>query len=505
MRATIRPIAAAVKTCVLPAKMPHPDRRRSLECQRSIWPERPIDGRETVKKRGERPGLACRDCCASAPPPRPPLMLLAPAIWNGFPLLQYDTGGYLARWFEGTLVVSRSTVYGLFLVRSALPGFLAGGDRAGGAHGLGAGADAARPRLRRAAAGAARRSRRCLSVATTLPWLASILLTDIFAGLAVLALYLLVLRDDALRALGARRRSIAARSRLRPRPTARRFAVLLALLARGAARARLIAAPACRSPASPRGVAALALGAVDAARRRISPPPAGSPGRRAASRCSFGRMLQDGIVARYLAEHCPDPRLPSCARIAPNCRPTPTCSSGARACSTGSAASTAWATEMRTDRARKPARLSAAAGSRRRCAATARQLVQVGTGEGVVNSDLAHLRHHRAHVAAVGAPTCARRASSAASSTSPPSTACIVPVALGSHAAARCRCSCSARRGRRFADLGRLAATVGARAPGQCRRLRRAGQPARPLRRAAGLDGRTAGACARPPAVRRQR
>ena len=29
-------------------------------------------------------------------------MLLAPALWNGFPLLQYDTGGYLARWYEAT-------------------------------------------------------------------------------------------------------------------------------------------------------------------------------------------------------------------------------------------------------------------------------------------------------------------------------------------------------------------------------------------------------------------
>ena len=36
----------------------------------------------------------------------PPLML-APAIWNGYPLLQYDTGGYLARWYEGYLVINR--------------------------------------------------------------------------------------------------------------------------------------------------------------------------------------------------------------------------------------------------------------------------------------------------------------------------------------------------------------------------------------------------------------
>jgi hypothetical protein len=44
-----------------------------------------------------------------------PVFLLAPAIWNGYPLLQWDTGGYLARWYEGYLVPSRSTVFGLYL------------------------------------------------------------------------------------------------------------------------------------------------------------------------------------------------------------------------------------------------------------------------------------------------------------------------------------------------------------------------------------------------------
>jgi hypothetical protein len=42
-------------------------------------------------------------------------LLLAPALWNGFALLQYDTGGYLARWYEGTLVPSRAVVYCLIL------------------------------------------------------------------------------------------------------------------------------------------------------------------------------------------------------------------------------------------------------------------------------------------------------------------------------------------------------------------------------------------------------
>src|SRR4029079_684125 len=51
------------------------------------------------------------------------LLLLVPAIWNRFPLLQYDTGGYLARWFEGYLVPSRSTVFGLYLDIFAHPDF----------------------------------------------------------------------------------------------------------------------------------------------------------------------------------------------------------------------------------------------------------------------------------------------------------------------------------------------------------------------------------------------
>src|SRR5581483_11402796 len=42
-------------------------------------------------------------------------LLLAPALWNGFALLEHDTGGYLARPFEGYLVPSRPAAYGLLL------------------------------------------------------------------------------------------------------------------------------------------------------------------------------------------------------------------------------------------------------------------------------------------------------------------------------------------------------------------------------------------------------
>ncbi len=47
-------------------------------------------------------------------------LLSAPAIWNHFPLLQYDTGGYLARWYEPYLVPSRAVTYGLILNAGAV-------------------------------------------------------------------------------------------------------------------------------------------------------------------------------------------------------------------------------------------------------------------------------------------------------------------------------------------------------------------------------------------------
>ena len=126
-------------------------------------------------------------CCA---------LLIAPAIWNGFPLLQYDTGGYLARWYEGTLVPSRAVIYGLMLTAGspiafwpvlALQAILTAWVIALTlrSHGFG------RP-LQLVVTVA------ILSVTSTLPWLTAILLTDIFCGLAVIALYLLLMRGEKL-------------------------------------------------------------------------------------------------------------------------------------------------------------------------------------------------------------------------------------------------------------------------------------------------------------------
>src|SRR6476660_6234365 len=103
-------------------------------------------------------------------------VLSAPAIWNRFPLLQYDTGGYLARWYEPYLVPSRAVAYGLILNAGAALSFwpVVLGQSAltvwvialiMRVHGLGG-----RPGLLAGIVAA-------LSVFSTLPWLTSILLT----------------------------------------------------------------------------------------------------------------------------------------------------------------------------------------------------------------------------------------------------------------------------------------------------------------------------------------
>src|SRR6185369_3507585 len=128
-----------------------------------------------------------------------------------------------------------------------------------------------------------------LSVFTTLPFLTSILLTDIFCGLSVLALYLLLLRSDAL--TRAERIGLIALVAVSSATHSATFAVLLALLA---ASWFVWVINRTRIPvrALGRGIAALVLGAmlVFAADYAVAKRFAWTPGGFA---LSFGRMLQD--------------------------------------------------------------------------------------------------------------------------------------------------------------------------------------------------------------------
>jgi hypothetical protein len=148
-----------------------------------------------------------------------------------------------------------------------------------------------------------------LTATTSLPWLSGLLLTDIFAGLAVLALYLIVLRGKELRSI--ERMSLVAFIGFAVSTHSATFAVLCAMTAVAAVlwlldRTRLPAAGLCRA------TIALALGAafVLAANFLVARQLAWTPG---GFSLAFGRMLQDGIVKRYLDDHCPDPTLRLCA------------------------------------------------------------------------------------------------------------------------------------------------------------------------------------------------
>jgi hypothetical protein len=234
-------------------------------------------------------------------------ILLLPAIWNRFPILEYDTGGYLARWFEGYLVPSRSTTYGLFLVSGWPLDFW--------------------PNVILQALVAVwiidlllrvhRFDRRSialpvivavLSVLTALPWLASELLTDIFAGLAVLAFHALVWHGDRVGRI--ERLAVVLFIAFAGSTHSATLAVLIGL-------ATVAAVVSGFSPALvsrrrlPLMAATLGLGAAMllGANYALSKTLAWTPG---GYGIAFGRMLQDGIVARYLNDHCPDPKLKLC-------------------------------------------------------------------------------------------------------------------------------------------------------------------------------------------------
>jgi hypothetical protein len=235
-----------------------------------------------------------------------PLLLLAPALWNGYPLLQYDTGGYLARWYEGYLVPSRSTVFGLYLHLGEHWQFWT---------------NLALQAL--ATLWILQLSLRVLGVTspfrllvimlaligtTALPWITSMLLTDIFAGLSVLTLFLLVAyperttRLEKILLFGFTAFAAATHSAT--------LGVLfglccLAALLKPLLGARISWAGVLRGFATLAVSSAMLLSANFALSGKLAWTPGGVG-------VTFGRMLQDGIVARYLNDHCATIKLKLC-------------------------------------------------------------------------------------------------------------------------------------------------------------------------------------------------
>ncbi|PPQ17699.1 hypothetical protein CV770_19815 [Bradyrhizobium sp. AC87j1] len=235
-----------------------------------------------------------------------PLLMIAPAFWNGYPLLQWDTGGYLARWYEGYLVPSRSTVFGLYLHYGESFGFWIN---------LAVQSLATLWLLQLTLRVLSMMQTFCfvaislgLILSTALPWLASMLLTDIFAGLSILSLFLLVV--GASRTSALEKISLFVFTAFAAATHSATLGVLLGLCVAG-----WMARPFLRERLPLAGLAQASLTIVAgglmlvSANYALSGKLAWTPG---GYGVAFGRMMQDGIVARYLSDHCPRERYKLC-------------------------------------------------------------------------------------------------------------------------------------------------------------------------------------------------
>jgi hypothetical protein len=234
--------------------------------------------------------------------------LVWPALWNGFPLIFYDTGGYLIRVFEEGLGFGRSALYGAFLaagiplqfwpnivVQAGIVAWLV--TLTLRAHGFGG-----RPALAATVIVA-------LGAITGLPWFTAQLMPDIFLAVAVLGLYLLAFHLGGLRTWEQLALAVliafAIASHMSTLGVALGLIAAFALLRPFALRIGL-PRPALLAPA-----ASVMLGLLLApvSNFLIAGSFAFTPG---GGNFAFVRIVDDGILKRFLAEHCPNPTLRIC-------------------------------------------------------------------------------------------------------------------------------------------------------------------------------------------------
>ncbi len=235
------------------------------------------------------------------------VLLMLPAVLNGYPFLFYDSGGYLESAFSHVVMPGRSSLYGLLLRAGSLPDFWPVAIVQSGlcvwamgvvlrVQGLGG-----RPGLLVGLCAV-------LAATTALPFVSAELMPDIFAGLAALALYLLLWRRADIR----NGEAWGCAALLAIGGASHSSVLAISLLCIAAAVAAAAVAPRLR----PRLKLRLAVVGVVIAMvlnplvnftmaGRFAQTPGGIS-------FIFGRMLEDGIVFRYLADHCPSSSLKLC-------------------------------------------------------------------------------------------------------------------------------------------------------------------------------------------------
>jgi hypothetical protein len=239
------------------------------------------------------------------------LLLLAPAIWNGFPLLFFDSGDYFLRTVLGQLNNGRSVVYGAWMAGLQIPNFWPAAIaqctitvwtvylvlRTQGLRNRAAALPLALVGIVAA-----------LSAFTALAWIAGMMMPDLFAALAVLALYLLLRKRNELSRF--ERYGLVALIVFSCASHNGTLAVVLTLLVCA------LMLHLWRGPLIPR--AGLKQGALAIVLSILLVPSAGwiftgnfawTPG---GSGFIFSRLVQDGIAQQYLKDNCPDPKLKLC-------------------------------------------------------------------------------------------------------------------------------------------------------------------------------------------------
>jgi hypothetical protein len=239
------------------------------------------------------------------------LLLLIPAIWNRFPFLFFDSGAYFERTFDGSLSAGRSMIYGAWLAYLRYPNFWPVVIAQSAlsvwiiylmlrSHGL---------RERPIALPVSLLSITLfLAAATALPWFAGQLMPDLFAGLAVLSLYLLLFKQGGLGRV--ERYGLIALIVFASGAHNATFAVMIALTA-AAALFFLIHRKLLRAAGLKLAAAALVASAITVPSINFiySGHFAWTPG---GSSFIFSRLVQDGIAQRYLADNCPDATIKLC-------------------------------------------------------------------------------------------------------------------------------------------------------------------------------------------------
>lgn len=235
-------------------------------------------------------------------------VLLWPALWNGFPLVFPDTGGYLLRPLEGSVGYGRSAFYGAFLaagmpldfwpnivVQALVTAFLI--RTLAQTHDLGRDSNVILAITL------------ALAALSSLPWYVSQLMPDILVGWAVIALYLLAFRRDRLGPI-----EIPALLAITACAIASHMAILalsLGLLAcfvlmrlvgpwLGLLHAQL---------AGPALAVAAGILLCPVSTYLVTGKFTFTPG---GSTFVFGRLVQDGLIQRYLDDHCPDKTVRLC-------------------------------------------------------------------------------------------------------------------------------------------------------------------------------------------------